>query len=295
MLSGCVTPDSFIVVCGQRIPCEARVITFLDPQGFDAQQERCAFSDAVLPTRPSSGTNTPRRYGVRSMEGVSTDVPDTGLDLAALQARVDQFVVHYDACHDSTQCFEVLQDQRGLSVHFMLDLDGTIWQTLDLEHRARHATKANDRSIGIEIAQIGAYAEATKLARLYATDERGQTWLQVPRRDAGRGFLRTGCVVPTARSGLFAGQINGRALIQHDFTAAQYASLAALVRSLRKVFPRIEAAFPVDVQGHVVDRCLTDAEFASFSGVLGHFHIQAEKSDPGVAFDWTALLEALQR
>ena len=31
--------------------------------------------------------------------------------------------------------FRVLHDMRGLSVHFMLDLDGTIYQTLDLKVR----------------------------------------------------------------------------------------------------------------------------------------------------------------
>ena len=51
----------------------------------------------------------------------------------------------------------MLHDLRGLSVHFMLDLDGTIYQTLDLKEGAWHATVANGRSIGIEIANIGAY------------------------------------------------------------------------------------------------------------------------------------------
>jgi len=41
---------------------------------------------------------------------------------------------------DKSQCFKVLHDHRDLSVHFMLDLDGTIYQTLDLKERAWHAT-----------------------------------------------------------------------------------------------------------------------------------------------------------
>ena len=48
-----------------------------------------------------------------------------------LQQVVDQFVIHFDVCGTSRRCFEVLQDKRGLSVHFMLDIDGTIYQTLD--------------------------------------------------------------------------------------------------------------------------------------------------------------------
>ena len=41
----------------------------------------------------------------------------------------------------------------------MLDLDGTIYQTLDLKEGAWHATDANGRSIGIEIANIGAFTD----------------------------------------------------------------------------------------------------------------------------------------
>ena len=288
----CSTAESFVIVCGQPVPCSARVINYTDPQGFDAHSERCAFREQILPTHATADTMVPRRYGVRSTAGMAeanaARVAQNGWSFPSLQQRVDQFVLHYDACHDSTQCFEVLQDQRGLSVHFLLDLDGTIYQTLDLVHRARHATKANDRSIGIEIAQLGARADAAALAPYYA-DAAGRTWLQVPQRKEGRGFLRTGMLVPTARVGLQHGRINGRDLVQHDFTEAQYQSLTALLACLRGILPRIADGIPVDTAGQVLDRCLTDSEFAAFSGVLGHFHIQPEKSDPGVAFDWSRI------
>ena len=39
----------------------------------------------------------------------------------------------------------------------MLDIDGTIYQTLDLKERAWHATTSNSRSVGIEVANMGAY------------------------------------------------------------------------------------------------------------------------------------------
>ncbi len=104
--------------------------------------------------------------------------------------------------------FEVLHDLRDLSIHFMLDLDGTIYQTLDLKDQARHATmycgaphlfllfslalicmpsiplrSANPTSIGIEIANIGAYAPgdaAAPFAQWYSTDAQGQTVLRLP-------------------------------------------------------------------------------------------------------------------
>jgi N-acetyl-anhydromuramyl-L-alanine amidase AmpD len=80
-----------------------------------------------------------------------------GWDLPLLQREVDQFVIHFDVAGTSRQCFKTLHDLRGLSVQFMLDLDGTIYQTLDLKERAWHATTSNNRSVGIEIANMGAY------------------------------------------------------------------------------------------------------------------------------------------
>ena len=91
-------------------------------------------------------------------------------------------MIHFDACGTSKKCFEVLHDERGLSVHFMLDLDGTIYQTLDLKEGAWHATKANGRSIGIEIANIGTFqdADSARVARWYARDDDGRTRITLP-------------------------------------------------------------------------------------------------------------------
>ena len=77
-------------------------------------------------------------------------------DRDALRPIVTQVILHYDVAGTSKRCFEVLEKRR-LSSHFLLDLDGTVYQTLDLKERAWHAGKANNRSIGIEIANIRAY------------------------------------------------------------------------------------------------------------------------------------------
>ena len=60
------------------------------------------------------------------------------------------FVNHWDVCLSSTQCQKVL-DKRGISVHFLIDNDGTIYQTLDLQHAAFHAGNVNRKSVGVEI------------------------------------------------------------------------------------------------------------------------------------------------
>ena len=63
---------------------------------------------------------------------------------------VKLFVNHWDVCLSSTQCQKVL-DKRGISVHFLIDNDGTIYQTLDLQHAAFHAGNVNRKSVGVEI------------------------------------------------------------------------------------------------------------------------------------------------
>ncbi len=295
LLGACAgAPQSFIVVAGERFPCAAHVIQWQDPQGFDAHSEKCHFSNAALPRSAGPDTATEKRYGVRSARDLDAAtqarVASSGWDLPTLRERIDQFVMHYDVCLDSAQCFDVLHDQRGLSVHFLLDLDGTVYQTLDLAHRARHATKANDRSIGIEIAQIGAAAKVEDLARLYQHDTSGRLWLAIPQKTGAPGFRGSGALARPSTEALHSGRINGTALVQHDFTEEQYRSLAALISSVRTALPRIEARVPVDTTGAVLDRCLDDAEFAAFHGVLGHYHVQTNKSDPGPAFQWLRVL-----
>jgi len=62
------------------------------------------------------------------------------------------FVNHWDVCLDAQSCAEVL-NKRGISVHFCIDNDGTIYQLLDTQHGAWHAsnTHGNRKSIGVEI------------------------------------------------------------------------------------------------------------------------------------------------
>ena len=60
------------------------------------------------------------------------------------------FVTHWDVCLSSKSCAKVL-NKRGLSVHFCIDNDGTIFQMLDTQHVAFHAGSWNQMSIGVEI------------------------------------------------------------------------------------------------------------------------------------------------
>jgi hypothetical protein len=68
------------------------------------------------------------------------------------QRSIRYFVNHWDVCLSSRACQSVL-DKRGISVHFLIDNDGTIYQTLDMQHAAWHAgsERANRASVGVEI------------------------------------------------------------------------------------------------------------------------------------------------
>ena len=66
------------------------------------------------------------------------------------------FVNHWDVCLSSESCVKVL-NRRGVSVHFCIDNDGTIYQLIDTQHKAWHAginngVGGNSRGVGVEIA-----------------------------------------------------------------------------------------------------------------------------------------------
>ena len=158
-----------IVVAGQFYHTGTKVVLWMDPGGYDAYRverrfvpiAQASWEDTRLHIAPP---RTPNRYGIRDDKLTPAQlerIRGGGWDLPLLQSVVDQFVLHYDVDGLSRKCFNSLQDKADLSVHFMLDLDGTIYQTLDVKERARHATIANYRSIGVEIANIGAYTNQT--------------------------------------------------------------------------------------------------------------------------------------
>jgi N-acetylmuramoyl-L-alanine amidase len=282
-----------IMVAGQLFHTGAPVVLWTDPGGYDAYRVEKRFgpiaeSSWEATVTSGRGPETPNRYGIRAAGLTPAQLEQVrggGWDLARLRQTVDQFVIHYDAAGVSRNCFRVLHDARGLSVHFMLDVDGTIYQTLDLKERAWHATISNDRSIGIEIANIGAYPDTAEgravLARWYETAD-GITRLRIP-----PGSIRSsGAFHTPARPQPVKGRIHGRELMMYDLTEAQYDSLIKLTAALCTIFPNIPCDYPRDASGKVLTTALDPAALVTYRGILGHYHIQENKIDPGPAFDW---------
>lgn len=308
LLSGCVhAPGTAapragdeIVVAGQFFHTGTRVVTWMDPGGYDAYRVERRFA----PLAESGWKDTqakvpdlrsPNRYSMRQGDLSPAElerVRGGGWDLPTLQRVVDQFVIHYDAAGTSKGCFQELQDLRGLSVQFMIDLDGTIYQTLDAKERAWQATIANDRSVGVEIANVGAYApgDHATLDAWYAVDAAGRPSIRIPAR-VGDPMIRTkGFVGRPARPGLVAGNLQGHDLVQYDYAPQQYTALIKLTATLCRALPRITCDCPRGPDGKVLTRALTPEEFKNYHGVLGHLHVQTNKIDPGPAFQWDRVI-----
>ena len=311
LFAGCRTapqPGTFahrkgdeIVVAGQFVHTGTPVVLWMDPGGYDAYRVERRFSSIDKADWESSqeevrGLRSPNRYNMRS-SGLNTNeveqVRGGGWDLPLLQRVVDQFVIHFDVCGTSRQCFKVLHDMRDLSVHFMLDLDGTIYQTLDLKERAWQATTSNSRSVGIEIANMGAYPVNGKnpFAEWYAKEPNGQTRITIPAQYGDGGIRTKGFVGHPARPEPVIGMIQGKELVQYDFTPQQYQALIKLTATLCQALPLIKYDYPKDAAGQLIRKKLPDAELKTYEGVLGHFHVQTDKVDPGPAFQWDYVID----
>jgi N-acetyl-anhydromuramyl-L-alanine amidase AmpD len=264
-----------MVVAGRFFPTDTRIVTWQDTGGYNAY--------------PRDHTPTLKNHEPRVLPAGGKGRPP---DLRSLRTVVDQIVLHYDGLGLSSLCFDILQ-RRGLSAHFLLDVDGTVYQTLDLQERAWHATTSNNRSVGIEIANIGAYpaVEIKNILRWYERQVDGGVRLKIPagvRDPRIRTPYFTGY---PARPELVRGAIHGRELVQHDFTPEQYEALIRLIAALHRVFPKITLDYPRGPDGKVLPYKLTDGDLVKYRGLLGHWHIQENKVDPGPALQWDRLVE----
>jgi len=312
-----------IVVAGEFLHTDApnRVVCWFDPGGFDAYR-----TTPALPVDTAPGA-TPKqvaelggakgevaRFGSRRLkpspaDGAVGSPPRGGAgalvtDAFDLTECVTQLVVHHDGCGRSRECFRVLHDERGLSCHFLVDTDGRVFQTLDVAERAWHATDANDVSVGVELASLGAFREPqdADVTPFDVTDSDNC----VEHRDFKRG------------------RVHGQTLVQALFTDKQYDAVARLYATLLRRFPNLRLAYPIE-ETHAETRApaedwkafqraqnaqnahvngaaardalpnvdtdkLTDARRRVFAGALGHFHVQRNKFDPGPAFDWKRLI-----
>ncbi|HWT80747.1 MAG TPA: hypothetical protein VN648_18320 [Candidatus Methylomirabilis sp.] len=158
---------------------------------------------------------------------------------------------------------------------------------------AWHATVASGRSIGIEIANSGAYPPGTPspLDRCYQAGAGGLVRIVLPDPPEQSGLRDLSSALRLARDQPVIGTVQGQSLRQYDFTDRQYESLIRLTATLCKLSPRIRCDYPGDAAGALVRAKLPDPELVRYQGILGHFHVQTNKVDPGHAFQWDRLIK----
>jgi len=160
---------------------------------------------------------------------------------------ISMIVVHWNVTFSAHSCFNVLVS-RNLSTHFIVDVDGTVYQTLDpVECAAKHAGRVNSISIGIDISN--------------------PVLIKYHKKQPSRKIIQDVSV-------------NGSKLTKYlDFFEHQKEVALKLVKKLCKLFG-IPENVPCDRKG-ILLKNYDDSIVKSFSGVCGHFHVSRKKIDPG--------------
>ena len=200
---------SYIICKGSNVLIEwDKVVTFQEPRGL------------------SLGPKTFRRY--------KSDRKPT------------MFVVHWDVCLSSESCFKILE-KRGLSVHFLIDNDGTIFQIMDCNDIGFHAgnRKVNNASIGVEISN----AYYPKYQRIYE------------KRGFGKRPVLNGVKVHGEELEPFLG-----------FYPVQLEALKALSSALSR-------AYGIPLVAPKEEGVSLEARTAKFNGVVNHYHLTKRKID----------------
>ncbi|HEX7599241.1 MAG TPA: peptidoglycan recognition family protein, partial [Polyangia bacterium] len=249
-------PGTAIMVAGQPVDIGRMVVLWNDEQGFNGYEKRCIDQSGGCCDEDWD------RFGAR--KGLQhRALPD-------LQGVVSQFVLHFDGCVNSRSCFKSMHNRVrpgggcGLSAHFMIDTDGTIYQTLDLAERAYHAEQENSISVGVEICNRGRYLPS-EMSRL-PVEYRSRPHHPVV--------------------------INGSSYDAYEFRPEQYEALASLSRALLRLFPKLKPVIPERDGQPWLD---TLEKPLDFHGIVGHLHVDLDKQkwDPG-ALDWDRLMRALR-
>jgi len=298
---GSPVSNQSIIACGQSVDIGSPVVLWTDKKGYICPNKRgrnnCTQHDPALNDQPTLADS-------------SYQIKDPLTAYEELKKTVHQFILHYDVCYCSWQCHQIMKDSTFKGSQFYLDLDGTIYQTCDLYWKTNTGPAddriGNERSVHVEMANLSWEAlkqesDLYQVARDQYRKIKGKWRFMLP--ETYRDTLKTPDfkAVPARAHktrGYFSRTINGRVVRMWDFTEEQYQAVIKLCLGIHRLLPRIKLAVPHDNKTHRVplDRI---KNFSSFSGVLGHCHIQQggdanlkTKYDPGSAFDWPRLRKA---
>ena len=159
-------------------------------------------------------------------------------------------VTHWDAALSAKSCHRILK-KRGISSHFVIDNDGTIFQMVDTNHVAWHAGKVNSFSIGIDFSN----AYYTKYQSWYTKNNFGR------------------------RPVLESSVVHGSKLKPHlGYYQVQLDAYSALVKALCEHYD-IPLDYPQDKENNYLTTVHKPALSKKFSGVVCHFNLSKKKID----------------
>jgi len=161
-------------------------------------------------------------------------------------------VTHWDAALSADSCFRILK-KRGISSHFVIDNDGTIYQMVDTQHIGWHAgiREVNKNSIGIDFSD----AYYTKYQNWYVR----------------RGFGE--------RPVLEGVKMHGRTLDPFlGYYPVQLEAYKALLKGLSEHYG-IKLECPLDENGELLSTVDDTAAAGDFEGVVAHYHLTRRKKD----------------
>lgn len=157
------------------------------------------------------------------------------------------FVTHWDVTLSATHCFDILH-KRGLMVHFLIDNDGRIIQTCDMDNVCFHAGSQiwNANSIGVEISN--------------AYDLKWQSWYEK------KGF--------GPRPIVKGAKVHGSTLEDHlGFYEVQERALAAL-------WEAVSFAYGIPLRLPSVQDTIDEASRSGeFRGFIHHYNLTTKKID----------------
>lgn len=173
----------------------------------------------------------------------------TGLHFLTRTRRETRWVVnHWTAAENAAPRVYANMAAGRVSVHFIVDQLGEVYQCCDTDARCAHAADngGNTYGVGIEIVNRG---DGDAPARTFVRSTRTE-------------------------------RIHGRGCTYAEFFPAQIASVVALNAAICSAY-----GLPMRVpmkDGDVYPTALPVRYLESFRGVLGHFHLTTGKRDPGL-------------
>lgn len=241
-----------VLIAGQRHEVPVDIVT--DALRFEGLAELAALEKA-----PGKARET---FAPRTRAGAAVD-PDKAEDV---RAQVELIVLHDTMTQTRAERIAALIE-AGASVHFIIDWDGRVYQTLDLAYAARHTLDpaVDGRSIGIELVN--------------------------PVSPDTSGALPNG----SERSLSEKLSVQGKDVTHWGYTEDQLVSLERLVDGLLTIFPQVARRVPSGPAGVVPRAIISGPDTDTNSGVVGHLHLSKDASDPGAAFPWERLAKHLAR